>query len=823
MSKKITKFLLFALILSTCLIKGNYSKASNSHYGQIVKMEGLSSLYYVAADGKRYVFPNSKIYDSWFSDFNDTVTLSQNELTSLPLGGNVLYRPGILLVKITTDPKVYAVSRGGILRWVKTEAIAKSLYGDNWNLLVDDVPDSFFTNYTIGAAIEGISDFDPSEEADNTNSIDANHGLSTAYAKISQTMKCIISGNMRECRNSSSGNSNNTSSNDNTPPEITNINISNRGTSGYIDAGDEITITFNEEIKASSINSGLIAGGEYNSLNFGITGSINVSNEGTMTINNIASFNIGSVDQSGQFAVRLSLNSSGKVLTITIIGGNYVEVEDEDFEKIQQIGGTITDASGNIMKNDSDIDTPNGTFGGTNVNDGIEPYITNITAYNYGENGYIDEGDEIKVTFSEKIDPDSINKDLIRGGSVDGVEADETGGVIISNAGILTISDIASFYVGDIDSGEHFDVSLSLNSDGNELTITLADGTAIQLDNEDLDNAEQIGGVIEDRDGNEMDDDPNIDDPNGSFVEDGSADDPYITYIKAYDKGNPGYIDENDQIVITFSSELDPKSINNNLDLGETVYDVNLNETGGIYLEDDGLLVITDILSFDMGELDTDGNFEVSLHLSSSGKVLTITIENGDAIEINSENFGYAKQLGGTLEDENNNVMDTVEDIIIPLGTFGGDSIDTPPYISKIEIENGGDADIIDVYDKIIVTFSEGIDPESINSDLVANSYVRNVDDDDTGGINIDDDGILTISDIAEFNVGNVDDNGSFGVKLSLNSTANILTITLTSGDEVEITYQDLSSAKQIGGVLEDNESNEMENDPRINDPIGSF
>ena len=82
-----------------------------------------------------------------------------DDLYEIPLGGNVLYKPGALLVKIQTDPKVYAVGANGKLKWVKSEAIAKALYGENWNKLIDDVPDSFFTNYEIDEPIESRNNF----------------------------------------------------------------------------------------------------------------------------------------------------------------------------------------------------------------------------------------------------------------------------------------------------------------------------------------------------------------------------------------------------------------------------------------------------------------------------------------------------------------------------------------------------------------------------------------------------------------------------------------------------------------------------------------
>ena len=121
--------------------------------GDLIKKDGLSAVYYLGEDGKRYVFPNESTYKSWYSDFSGVVTVSSDELASYPLGANVVVRPGTKLVKITTDPKVYAVEANGTLRWVQTEADAIALYGANWASRVIDVADSFFTNYTIGTPL----------------------------------------------------------------------------------------------------------------------------------------------------------------------------------------------------------------------------------------------------------------------------------------------------------------------------------------------------------------------------------------------------------------------------------------------------------------------------------------------------------------------------------------------------------------------------------------------------------------------------------------------------------------------------------------------
>lgn len=119
--------------------------------GSLIKMPGNPAVYYLHTDNKRYVFPNQTTYNTWYSDFSGVQTISQSELQSYAIGGNVTMRPGTKLAKITTDPKVYALEPGGTLRWIQTEAIAKALYGDNWASRVVDVPDAFFVNYKPGA------------------------------------------------------------------------------------------------------------------------------------------------------------------------------------------------------------------------------------------------------------------------------------------------------------------------------------------------------------------------------------------------------------------------------------------------------------------------------------------------------------------------------------------------------------------------------------------------------------------------------------------------------------------------------------------------
>lgn len=132
----------------------------------LIKASG-PAVYWFSRDGKRYTFPNTLTYYSWFTDydFRSVKLLSDIEMRSIPIGGNVVYRPGFKMVKIDqSNDRVYAVSRFGILRWITSEEIAVKLYGPTWNKRVDDVTDAFYNDYTIGGDITNADQFKVGEE-----------------------------------------------------------------------------------------------------------------------------------------------------------------------------------------------------------------------------------------------------------------------------------------------------------------------------------------------------------------------------------------------------------------------------------------------------------------------------------------------------------------------------------------------------------------------------------------------------------------------------------------------------------------------------------
>ncbi|MFZ2804475.1 MAG: fibronectin type III domain-containing protein [Patescibacteria group bacterium] len=124
----------------------------NCHDGNLLRGT-LSAVYYCANDGKRYLFPNEKTFFTWYANFQGVLRIDNKTLGGIPLGSDVTYRPGVRLLKLQSNPRVYEVFQGGELRWVSSEAVAKALFGPSWNQMIDDLPEAFFVDYKVGPPI----------------------------------------------------------------------------------------------------------------------------------------------------------------------------------------------------------------------------------------------------------------------------------------------------------------------------------------------------------------------------------------------------------------------------------------------------------------------------------------------------------------------------------------------------------------------------------------------------------------------------------------------------------------------------------------------
>ncbi len=156
---------LLALLLGVGMLAPSFAPvlADTLYPSTLIKGSGPAVYWYSAVDSRRYVFPNTDTFYSWFppSQLARVNVMSDAEIVAIRIGGTMTYRPSTRLLKIATDPKVYVVERGNVLRWLESESVAAAMYGSRWDLLVDTVPDAFFVNYAVGASIATPSSFNP--------------------------------------------------------------------------------------------------------------------------------------------------------------------------------------------------------------------------------------------------------------------------------------------------------------------------------------------------------------------------------------------------------------------------------------------------------------------------------------------------------------------------------------------------------------------------------------------------------------------------------------------------------------------------------------
>jgi V8-like Glu-specific endopeptidase len=123
----------------------------------VVKTPISSTLHCILPNEQRWVFPNEATFFSWFPDFKVVYNVSLDTISPFRIVRNVTLKPGTL-VKSQTNPRVFVVvDTFGTMRWIPSEAKAIQIWGANWAHLVHDIPDEFYTNYTVGQPLDDIS------------------------------------------------------------------------------------------------------------------------------------------------------------------------------------------------------------------------------------------------------------------------------------------------------------------------------------------------------------------------------------------------------------------------------------------------------------------------------------------------------------------------------------------------------------------------------------------------------------------------------------------------------------------------------------------
>jgi len=152
--KLFSRFLISFIVLSLVQISYPLLTHASATVGDLIKCPDSSAVYYLAQDGNRYAFPNEAVFYSWYDNFDEVKTIACSDLATLTLTGLVPYQAGTRLVKIPSAPTVYFVDFDATLRAFESEEDVAWLFGSDWNNLVDDLPETFFSHYTLGTAMQ---------------------------------------------------------------------------------------------------------------------------------------------------------------------------------------------------------------------------------------------------------------------------------------------------------------------------------------------------------------------------------------------------------------------------------------------------------------------------------------------------------------------------------------------------------------------------------------------------------------------------------------------------------------------------------------------
>jgi len=124
---------------------------------KVYKLEENGSIYYFAADGKRYIFPTETTYFSWYQNNLPQNFMALDKMEKVPLGGNVTVRPGTL-ISTPSDSNTYLVKKGGMIAPV-SKGVLMVIFGEKYDDRVLSLPNYYFTNYTYDTEINKIKDY----------------------------------------------------------------------------------------------------------------------------------------------------------------------------------------------------------------------------------------------------------------------------------------------------------------------------------------------------------------------------------------------------------------------------------------------------------------------------------------------------------------------------------------------------------------------------------------------------------------------------------------------------------------------------------------
>ncbi len=124
--------------------------------GSYIRSPHAETVYYIDNTGHRRPILDAKTFFTWESSFDVVQITTEEAIALLPLGSPLPPKPGTILVKVQSVPKVFAVEGTAempILRWITSESLAEEIYGENWAEYVIDIPPTMWPHLTFGSDV----------------------------------------------------------------------------------------------------------------------------------------------------------------------------------------------------------------------------------------------------------------------------------------------------------------------------------------------------------------------------------------------------------------------------------------------------------------------------------------------------------------------------------------------------------------------------------------------------------------------------------------------------------------------------------------------
>ena len=126
--------------------------------GDVIRGESMSAVYFITEDYQRRVFISEQVFFTWHEDFDNVKVIADSDLGAFALGGLMLPKAGVVLVKIQSDPRVYALGEGEdvfspLLHEIASEEDAEMLWGTDWSGYVIDVEPTFIAGFDTGEVV----------------------------------------------------------------------------------------------------------------------------------------------------------------------------------------------------------------------------------------------------------------------------------------------------------------------------------------------------------------------------------------------------------------------------------------------------------------------------------------------------------------------------------------------------------------------------------------------------------------------------------------------------------------------------------------------